>query len=276
MSGNRRAQTPTYHFGDTSDHAFTFGDGWIENQSISSEASPSNESRQHGQSSVNEQLDNQTYNFGNTSNHSFTFADGWVQSIENSSPSIPADRQHSENLAQDNQDSSSNFSFRDLRNALPSPGGSTLLSTSNQPLPTEPTAISADSISNSRRDQATASASQGTRLRNTSTTSVGSSNTAAVEGYDIRQERYPAHAFFSSEFQSNLRKGIEIARRTVVAIDKYDTSGNSSSSLTCLLDDARKLCVFQASDTRTIAVLGDSGEGSFMPSPQYDESPSNK
>lgn len=81
--------------------------------------------------------------------------------------------------------------------------------------------------------------------------------------YDIEDEARPSHPLFTSTFQNALKDGFRIAKDTVSAIDKMRAGGlvESDTDLKKFLDDAKALQRFQGSDTRTIAVLGDSGEG---------------
>ena len=77
--------------------------------------------------------------------------------------------------------------------------------------------------------------------------------------YDVLDEEVPPHPFFANSFQTTLQKGIEIAKRTVQTISSIPWVRDSA--LDALLEDAKGLCVFHGSDTRTVAVLGDSGQG---------------
>jgi hypothetical protein len=79
--------------------------------------------------------------------------------------------------------------------------------------------------------------------------------------YDVRDEEAPLEPFFTSSFQTALQNGLGIASKVDTAIEKLVGSSEPSSDLERLLKDARRLGTFQSSDTRTIAVLGDSGEG---------------
>lgn len=79
--------------------------------------------------------------------------------------------------------------------------------------------------------------------------------------YDVRDEESPLEPFFTSVFQTALQNGLGIANKVVSAIGKLVGSSEPSSDLERLFKDARRLGTFQSSDTRTIAVLGDSGEG---------------
>lgn len=77
--------------------------------------------------------------------------------------------------------------------------------------------------------------------------------------YNVRDEGAPAHRFFSADFQRTLQDGVRIAKEAVAAVKTLD--GFADENLQKLLMDSEKLRAFQGSDTKTIAVLGDSGEG---------------
>ncbi|KAK3306258.1 uncharacterized protein B0T15DRAFT_396538 [Chaetomium strumarium] len=79
--------------------------------------------------------------------------------------------------------------------------------------------------------------------------------------YDVRNERGPVHRFFTAEFQSTLQAGLGIAKDTLAELEGLDGLVQSDRDLERLLSDAKELCAFQGTDTKTIAVLGDSGEG---------------
>ncbi|QKD53759.2 uncharacterized protein FOBCDRAFT_260326 [Fusarium oxysporum Fo47] len=86
---------------------------------------------------------------------------------------------------------------------------------------------------------------------------------ALVIPYDTRTELAFSHALFTSVFQDALKEGPNIAQKAVKAIEKMQAGnpGILDSDVSKFLDDAKDLQQFQGSDTRTIAVLGDSGEG---------------
>jgi hypothetical protein len=86
---------------------------------------------------------------------------------------------------------------------------------------------------------------------------------ALVIPYDTRTELAFPHALFTSVFQDALKEGPNIAQKAVKAIEKMQAGnpGILDSDVSKFLDDAKDLQQFQGSDTRTIAVLGDSGEG---------------
>ncbi|KAN0095627.1 hypothetical protein V8E51_016338 [Hyaloscypha variabilis] len=99
------------------------------------------------------------------------------------------------------------------------------------------------------------------RPRSVSDVSDVSENNDNTEPYDVQDEEAPLEPFFTSSFQTALKNGLGIASKLDNAIEKLVGSSEPSSDLERLLKDARRLGTFQSSDTRTIAVLGDSGEG---------------
>ncbi|KAI5462790.1 hypothetical protein BGZ63DRAFT_352526, partial [Mariannaea sp. PMI_226] len=78
--------------------------------------------------------------------------------------------------------------------------------------------------------------------------------------YHVEDEVTPPHALFTDTFQKALKDGTKIANDTVDAMER-GAQTESDEDFNSLLEDARSLCTFQGTDTRTIAVLGDSGEG---------------
>lgn len=79
--------------------------------------------------------------------------------------------------------------------------------------------------------------------------------------YDVGTEEPPLEPFFASPFQTALQQGLNIAKD---AADAMETAGQSlvaGGDLQRLINDAKELSTFKSSETRTIAVLGDSGEG---------------
>ncbi|KAE9366257.1 hypothetical protein N431DRAFT_419424 [Stipitochalara longipes BDJ] len=99
------------------------------------------------------------------------------------------------------------------------------------------------------------------RPRSVSDVSDVSDNNDNTAPYDVRDEEAPLEPFFTSSFQAALQNGLGIASKLDAAIEKLIGSSKPSSDLERLFNDARRLGTFQSSDTRTIAVLGDSGEG---------------
>ena len=110
----------------------------------------------------------------------------------------------------------------------------------------------------SRPSQAadTAGSSLNRRISDVSTTSVDE----RAPPYDVRDEQPPTNTvFFKPQFQMQLTRGIHIAES--LACDLGHCRPKSGSNVHRLLDDAQKLSNFQTQDTRIVALLGDSGEG---------------
>ncbi|RDW87518.1 hypothetical protein BP5796_03212 [Coleophoma crateriformis] len=99
------------------------------------------------------------------------------------------------------------------------------------------------------------------RSRSISDVSILSNKNDALSPYDVRDEEAPLKPFFTPVFQSALQDGLRIAKKAVTAIEKVVESSDATDYLEGLLGDARKFSTFHTSDTRTIAVLGDSGQG---------------
>jgi hypothetical protein len=97
--------------------------------------------------------------------------------------------------------------------------------------------------------------------RRISDTSIVSEENDTRTPYDVRDEKAPLEPFFTSAFQSALQRGLEIPKSIVATAERLMGSAEPGEDLKRLLRDARHLSTFQSSDTRTIAVLGDSGEG---------------
>lgn len=86
---------------------------------------------------------------------------------------------------------------------------------------------------------------------------------APITPYDDRAEAAPPHALFTTTFQDALKQGSDIAQKTMRSIEKLQSGASREveSDINKFLSDAKSLQRFQGTDTRTIAVLGDSGEG---------------
>lgn len=82
-----------------------------------------------------------------------------------------------------------------------------------------------------------------------------------LKPYNALDEPTPSHTFFTSDFQGKIRSGVDIAKGTVAAMEKLQTSVELDSSSRDLLSEARSMTSYQGSETKRIAVLGDSGEG---------------
>ncbi|RGP63207.1 hypothetical protein FSPOR_8789 [Fusarium sporotrichioides] len=86
---------------------------------------------------------------------------------------------------------------------------------------------------------------------------------APITLYDARAESTPPHALFTATFQDVLKQASDIAQKVVRSIEKIQIGApkEEGSEIDKFLGDAKRLQRFQGTDTRTIAVLGDSGEG---------------
>ncbi|KAK3291870.1 uncharacterized protein B0H64DRAFT_420096 [Chaetomium fimeti] len=133
------------------------------------------------------------------------------------------------------------FSLRILHNVTPLP--------SREPSP-QPAESSAVVLRPHSRHQS--------RTSDLSILSIESENPPS---YDVRSEGVPAHEFFTAQFQSSLREGLEIAKDTLRELERLGDHVRDDADLKKLLDEAYQLSAFEGSDTKTIAVLGDSGEG---------------
>lgn len=78
--------------------------------------------------------------------------------------------------------------------------------------------------------------------------------------YDIRDEPAPTAPFYTTTFQSAVRNGTGIAQEAAEALVAVCALDNVPilQRLKCTAEDLSK---YRSSETRTIAVLGDSGEG---------------
>jgi hypothetical protein len=99
--------------------------------------------------------------------------------------------------------------------------------------------------------------------RRISDTSIVSEENDTPTPYNVRDDKAPLGPFFTPTFQTALQRGLEIPRSIVAAIERLRGSSEPRDGLKRLLNNAKDLSTFQSSDTRTIAVLGDSGEGDY-------------
>jgi hypothetical protein len=101
------------------------------------------------------------------------------------------------------------------------------------------------------------------RPRSSSDASDISDNNENPAPYDVGDEEAPPELFFSPIFQAALHTGLDIANELESCMERLFTLSERSNDLDRLINDAKRLGTFQSSDTRTIAVLGDSGEGNL-------------
>lgn len=94
-----------------------------------------------------------------------------------------------------------------------------------------------------------------------SPSNAGSKDTKGA--YDVESETPPSEPFYSPAFQNTLGKGQGIADKIGSGLDKAQLSPVDGDDLPGLIHDAKALSKFEASDTRIIAILGDSGEGKY-------------
>ncbi|EXV00317.1 Ras GTPase family protein [Metarhizium robertsii] len=80
-----------------------------------------------------------------------------------------------------------------------------------------------------------------------------------VVAYDVLNEETPRHPFFSNTFQATLQKGLRIAKAATDVLKSVRSV--QGSGLDSLLKEGEDLCAFHGTSTRTIAILGDSGQG---------------
>lgn len=291
MSGSSRPHTPTFRFygaGD-SDRNSTDGqsrtpDSSLPRQFLGSPGSPNRRLSPRARSA------SPRYDSEDLSNFSFTFADGWIgippsafDRVEDLRSSLPATEPRNSSTTAppppfrrlllssqaaeapyelehppaapkngftlpaasgSDPQQPADFSLRLLHNATPLP--------SREPSP-QPGESAAVVLRPRPRHQSRAS-----------DVSVFSDEAESPPPYDVRSEGAPAHEFFTARFQSTLREGLEIAKDTLKVLEKLDSHVRDDADLKKLLNDAYQLSAFEGSDTKTIAVLGDSGEGMYV------------
>ena len=265
-TGIARPPTPSFRFGDASDHIFSFADGWVETLPSPGglrESLPTTGPRPSSPS-------------GTATAHPHLLLPGQLED-NNQDPSARSGNPLA--VHEFGQQTPAEFSLRILHNASPSPllrpshhrtasGGGTnsaqfpALAPSAQLAqkllaapPPEPREKPQENLA-----LAPSHARSQSRASGISIVSDLDEGTSATP-YDVRNESAPAHRFFTPEFQSALRAGAGIARDTLAELERLGGLVRGERELEKLLDDAVRLCSFQGSDTKTIAVLGDSGEG---------------
>ena len=87
-----------------------------------------------------------------------------------------------------------------------------------------------------------------------------SADSMSGKPYDVAVEEVPDHLLFSRGTQKKLQDAGGIAQRVTESI-KQIPSMMKDDYLQNILTDAERLCKFQPSTAKTIAILGDSGEG---------------
>lgn len=81
--------------------------------------------------------------------------------------------------------------------------------------------------------------------------------------YDVKDETAPVKPFYTPVFQSALQRGIRIAKEVADVTASSDQFTRVGADLHRLWTDAVELSKFRTSETRTVAVLGNSGAGNL-------------
>jgi hypothetical protein len=79
--------------------------------------------------------------------------------------------------------------------------------------------------------------------------------------YDVTVEEALEGPFYDPIYQAELQKDREIARAATNALKRADLFTVHGDNLARLIQDGESLSEFEVSSTRTIAILGGSGEG---------------
>ena len=79
--------------------------------------------------------------------------------------------------------------------------------------------------------------------------------------YDVWQEPRGDHPYLSSDFQVLVDRGKSLAKNVHGALNSWIIPNSSQQDIHRLLDDTLRLSSFTPADTRTVAILGDAGEG---------------
>jgi hypothetical protein len=98
--------------------------------------------------------------------------------------------------------------------------------------------------------------------------SASQSEATTSSPYNIHDEPAPDEPFYGQAFQSTLKSGMKIATDTADGVATLLASMNNNQQLRSLHENAETLRAFQGSGTRTIAVLGDSGQGEYAVRPE--------
>lgn len=85
------------------------------------------------------------------------------------------------------------------------------------------------------------------------------SNSAAP--YNVQGEPEPSKEFFSPTFQRSLAEGLAVAGEAAESMAALNSLADLNPDGQDLLAQAKTLAKFHASETRRVAILGDSGEG---------------
>lgn len=99
------------------------------------------------------------------------------------------------------------------------------------------------------------------RRRNVSESSLISEIDGHTSTYDVENEQLPPEPFYEPTFQAALRDGIIMANELYTELDSLRDHFEQNLDYERLYKDAKDLSEIQVSSTKTIAFLGDSGQG---------------
>ncbi len=77
----------------------------------------------------------------------------------------------------------------------------------------------------------------------------------------MRLDETPTAPFYSLVFQAALNSGVAIAQGAFDAVERTVDQPGKNATLNSFLADAKSLTLDETASERTIAVIGDSGEG---------------
>lgn len=97
----------------------------------------------------------------------------------------------------------------------------------------------------------------------TTFSSCDASGNVAMASYDITSEEVPQAAFYDPAYQTELEKARGVARSATSALERAGLPTVHGDYLQRLIRDGKSLGEFKVSNTRTIAILGASGEGKY-------------
>ena len=83
-----------------------------------------------------------------------------------------------------------------------------------------------------------------------------------LPAYDETQEPLPSQSCFSSTFQGALNRGQILAGQIATALERYTFA--ETAEIAAFVEKAKALSNFAISDTRTIALIGDTGNGKLI------------
>lgn len=92
------------------------------------------------------------------------------------------------------------------------------------------------------------------------TASIGTAAVTFSEPYDINNEPAPKETFYSPDFQTALKDGVKVACDAAAGLTQL-RANIDNEALKKLRENARMLRNYRSLGRRTIAVLGDSGQG---------------